>query len=145
MNESPTPSAKRSRPVWIHVLNVVFLLWNLLGLMAFVLSVAVLNNREALAEAGLNEAQSDMTLAMPAWVTIAFGIAVVAGSLGTLGLLIGSRLATPILIVSLVAVLVQNTYVYFLSDAVAVMGVGLSPLVIVVAIILVPYSIFCND
>lgn len=145
MNESPNPSAKRSRPVWIHVLNVVLLLWNLLGLMAFVLSVAVLNNREALAEAGLNEAQIDMTLAMPAWVTIAFGIAVVAGSLGTLGLLIGSRLATPILIVSLVAVLVQNTYVYFLSDAVAVMGVGLSPLVIVVAIILVPYSIFCND
>lgn len=145
MHESPNPSAKRSRPVWIHVLNVVLLLWNLLGLMAFVLSVAVLNNREALAEAGLNEAQIDMTLAMPAWVTIAFGIAVVAGSLGTLGLLIGSRLATPILIVSLVAVLVQNTYVYFLSDAVAVMGVGLSPLVIVVAIILVPYSIFCND
>ena len=113
--------------------------------MAFVLSVAVLNNREALAEAGLNEAQIDMTLAMPAWVTIAFGIAVVAGSLGALCLLLGSHLATPILIVSLIAVLVQNTYVYLLSDAVAVMGVGLSPLVIAVAIILVPYSIFCND
>ena len=137
MNES-----KNTRPLWYVIASGLFFVWNLFGLVVFVLAVTVFRDREALEDAGLNEQQVELTLATPAWVNVAFATAVIFGVLGCLALLIKSKRAVPMLIISLVGVLAQNTYMYFLSDTVQVMGVGASPMVIVGAIALIPFALY---
>ena len=109
------------------------------------MAVAVFNNKEALENAGLNEQQVELTLSVPMWVNVAFGCAVISGVLGCIALVMKKKIAIPILIISLLAVLAQNTYMYFLSNTVEVMGVGASPLVIAGAIALVPFAIYASS
>jgi hypothetical protein len=52
----------------------------------------------------------------------AYGIAVIAGTVGSLGLLIGRRWAMPVLVVSLLAIVVQMGHAIFISDMVARLG-----------------------
>lgn len=130
-------------PIWFYILSVLFLLWNLFGLAVFCLGMFVLNTKEALLNAGLNEAQAELTLSTPTWVNIAFGVAVIFGVLGSVALIATRKLAIPLLAISLLGVLVQNTYTYLLSNVVEVMGVGASPVVIVGAIAVIPFAIFC--
>ena len=130
-------------PVGVKVANGILLLWNLFGLTIFLLTVTVFRSREALAEAGLNEQQIEITLGTPTWVNIAFGTAVITGSLGCLCLVLKKKAAIVLLVVSLLAVLTQNTYMYFLSDTIAQMGVGASHFVIAGAVFLVPYAVWC--
>ena len=61
-----TSSAKA--PVWFIIVSAIMLLWNLFGLAVFIMAIAIFNSKEALAEAGLNEAQVELTLATPTWV-----------------------------------------------------------------------------
>lgn len=70
-------------------------------------------------------------------------VAVIFGVLGCIALVMKRRLAIPLLIISLLGVLAQNTHMYLLSDAAGIMGVGASPFVIAGAITLVPFAIFC--
>ena len=139
MNEN----ASTAVPIWFKIVSWLFLVWNLVGLGVFALAMTVFGDREALAKAGLSEEQIELTLSTPTWVNIAFGVAVVFGTLGCVLLVMKSRLAVPALVVSLLGVLAQNTYMYLLSDTVKVMGVGASPMVIAGAIILVPYALYC--
>ena len=53
---------------------------------------------------------------------VAYAIAVFAGALGSLMLVLRRKLAVPLLVLSLLAVVVQMGYVFFLSDTLAVMG-----------------------
>ena len=139
MNETTQPGT----PLWFTITSGLFLAWNLFGLAVFALAMTTFSKREALEKAGLNELQIALTLATPTWVNIAFGIAVVFGVLGCVALLMKSQLAIPFLVVSLLGVIAQNTYMYFLSDTVKVMGVGASPFVIIGAIALIPYAMYC--
>jgi len=141
MNET----TQTGTPMWFTITSGLFLAWNLFGLVVFALAMTKFRKREALEKAGLNELQIDLTLATPTWVNIAFGIAVVLGVLGCVALLMKSQLAIPFLVVSLLGVLAQNTYMYFLSDTVKVMGVGASPFVIIGAIALIPYAMYCAN
>ncbi|MFK7736927.1 MAG: hypothetical protein AB8B50_12905 [Pirellulaceae bacterium] len=140
MNET----VKVGAPLWFKIISALFAIWNLFGLMVFVLAMTVFRGREALENAGLNEQQVDLTLATPTWVNVAFGIAVVFGVIGCITLLLRSQLAIPFLIVSLLGVLAQNAYMYLLSDTINVMGVGASPFVIIGAIAVIPYALFCS-
>lgn len=135
-------SARVTAPRWYSIGSSLFLVWNLFGLVVFIMATTVFRKRESLRTAGLNEEQIDLTLATPAWVNVAFGFAVVFGVAGCLALLLKSRLAVPLLLVSLAGVLVQNTYMYFLSDTIRVMGPGASPFVILGAIALIPYATY---
>ncbi len=132
-------------PLWFTIVSILFLLWNLFGLALFVMAMTILNNKESLVKAGLNEQQAELTLSTPTWVNIAFGIAVIFGVLGCIALLIKKKAAIVLLIISLLGVLAQYSYMYLLSDTVEIMGVGASPLVIAGAIALVPFSIFCAN
>jgi len=138
MNETQTTAVPR----WFSITCVIFLIWNLFGLAVFGLAMAVFNSQEALEKAGLNQQQIDLTLSTPPWVNVAFGIAVIFGVLGCIALVLKRKFSIPLLIVSLVGVLVQNCYMYFLSDTVEIMGVGASPFVVAGAIALVPFAIF---
>lgn len=130
-------------PIWFFAIGGLFPLWNLFGLAIFLLGIFVLNTKEALLSAGLSDAQADMTLSTPNWVNIAFGVAVVFGVLGSIVLIAKRRIAIPLLAISLFGVLVQNFYTYFLSNVVETMGVGVSPMVIVGSIGVIPIAILC--
>ena len=127
-------------PGWFKVVNILMLLWNLTGLAMFVLMIAVFNNEQALLDAEYTKEQAALHLATPGWVNVAFCVAVTFGTAGCLALVMKKKLAIPLLGLSLVGVLAQNTYMYVLSDVVKVIGPGASPIVILIAIGLMPWA-----
>ena len=142
-------------PKWYWVLGGFILLWNLFGVFVFSVMVLMVSgtldiaSEEAMAK--MAEAQRTQTLttkevilSTPMWANVAFAVAVGFGVLGSIAMLMRKKLAVPFFIVSLIGVLAQNSYNYLLSDAVEKMGVGLSPLVILVAIVTVPFALFCS-
>lgn len=119
-------------PASFRIVAVLGLLWNLFGVFMYLTQVGLLGG-----DAPETQTGADLT---PVWVTAAFSIAVFAGALGSLGLVLLKRWATPLLIVSLIAVLVWDAWVFFLADGVqAAEGAGfLMPiLVTLVAVLLV--------
>ena len=121
-------------PKWFKTVGIVALVWNLLGLMAFVMQVTM--SDAALAE--LPENQQELYKSMPSCVNVAFAVAVICGTLGCILLLAQKRLALPVFITSLIGVLAQNYYNFFASNAVEVMGAGAAAMpVMVIAILLI--------
>ena len=95
-------------PVWFWIVSVVALLWNMLGVMAFVGQMMM--TPDMLAQ--LPEAQRVQIEARPMWATIAFGIAVFGGAIGSALLLIRSRMAKGLLLASLLAVITQMSQAF---------------------------------
>lgn len=88
------------------VISAVAVVWNLLGVGAYMADVSM----SADAMAKLSQPMQDLYATRPAWSTGAFAIAVFGGLLGSILLLLRKKLATPVLMTSLVAILVQNVY-----------------------------------
>lgn len=113
-NESVKP------PVWFWVVAVIALLWNLMGVLAYL--------GEAFATPEMMEAMPEDQRAMienrPAWATAAFAIAVWGGLLGSLLLVLRKGLAYMILIVSLLGVVVQMIYNLFIAESTISYGPG---------------------
>lgn len=133
-----------SIPKWFWILAILALLWNLMGLLAFVAQMMM--TEEAMAT--LPEAQQEIYRNIPAWVKIAFAVAVIGGTIGTILLLMRTKLAIPVLVISLIGVLLQYGYMFFMSNTPSVMGAGamvLPALVVLISIGLIPYSIFCKS
>ncbi|TQV88503.1 hypothetical protein [Aliikangiella coralliicola] len=123
-------------PTWFWVVSGLALVWNLLGVMAFVGQMMM--TPEMMAE--LPQAEQELYAATPAWANIAFGFAVWGGALGAVALLMKKSWATPLFIISLTAVLVQMYYAFFISKSFEVFGPGrmiMPVMVIVIAIALV--------
>jgi hypothetical protein len=128
-------------PKMFYWVSGAALVWNLLGVMAYVGQVTM--SPEVLDS--LPEAQRALYESTPSWATSAFAIAVNAGAIGCLLLVLRKALALPVLLLSLTGVLVQMFHNFFLSDAVEVMGAAavVGPVfVIVIGIYLVW---FAND
>lgn len=124
---------------WFWILAIAALVWNLLGVMAYVMQVSM--TEEALAL--LPEDQRVLYETIPAWATAAFAIAVFAGAVGCIALLLRKSWATPLLVLSLAGVLVQMFHSFFLSDALEVYGSSgmvMPILVLVIAVWLVGFS-----
>ena len=135
MSEEFTNNLPRS----FYLISGFALLWNLLGVMAYVgqvtMSEEVLNS--------LPEAQRLLYETVPAWATAAFAIAVNGGALGCLLLLLRKAFATPVLMASLAGVIVQMYHSFFMSNSIEVYGPGgmIMPIgVVVVSVYLVWYS-----
>jgi len=119
----------------------VALVWDLLGVMAYITSVTM--SPEALA--ALPDAQRALYESTPAWATAAFAIAVNGGVLGSLLLLLRKTIALPVLIVALIAVLTQMFHGYFMANTLEALGganAGFSGVIIFIASFLVW---FAND
>lgn len=114
MNDEATTSVPRM----FYWISGAALVWNLLGVMAYVGQVTM--SPETLA--AMPEVERTLYENTPSWVTSAFALAVNAGAIGCLLLVLRKALAVPVLILSLAAVLVQMFHNFFLSDAVEVMG-----------------------
>lgn len=127
---------KNKAPTWFMVVAGVLLIWNLLGVMAYIMQVTM--SPEALA--ALPEAQRQLYETTPAWATAAFAIAVNGGALGCVLLLLKRNLAGIFLQLSLAGVLVQMAHAFFMSKSFEVYGPGgmvMPIMVIIIAVFLV--------
>lgn len=107
-------------PKWFWVVSGLGLLWNLLGGAMFVSYMRM--DDEVLAK--LSTGEQTYYQSLPGWYDAVFGIAVLAGIIGCIGLLMRKGWAFPMLLVSLLAVIAQNAIGYGMFDAVKHMGSG---------------------
>ena len=120
MNSTTTVAPKRSLGFWLT--GVFALVWNLIGVAMWYLQV----NMSAEQLAAMTEPQRQVYEATPGWLNIAFAVAVFAGVLGALGLLLKKRWASTMFLLSLIALLVQMIGAYVVTPAWAAYGpVGL--------------------
>jgi hypothetical protein len=86
--------------------------------------------------AGLSEAERAAASSIPPLITSAFAIGTFTGLIGSLGLLLRKAWAQPVLIVSLIALLVLEGWIVFLSGAVEMFGLAVPIMVSAGAILL---------
>ena len=130
-------------PRWFMIVAAVLLVWNLLGVMAYIMQVMM--SPETLA--ALPEEQRQLYENTPAWATAAFAVAVNFGALGCVLLLLRKNLAGLFLQLSLAGVLVQMFHSFFMSKSFEVFGPGgvvMPVMVIVIAIYLVVLAANAN-
>lgn len=126
-------------PVWFWVVTLVCLVWNLLGVMAFI-SQMMLSADDL---AAMAEAERNLYETTPGWATGAFALAVFAGAIGCIGLLLRKNWALWVLVLSLLGVLVQMSYSFLISDFFDVYGADaaiMPVVVIIIALFLVWFS-----
>ena len=107
-------------PLWFWIVSVLLLAWNGMGVMAYIQQATI--GQEALQ--AMPAAERALLLARPAWATAAFALAVFGGVVGCLLLLVRSRRALPMLVVSLIGVVAQMVYQFAIADSLAVYGPG---------------------
>jgi hypothetical protein len=105
-------------PLWFWIVGVLLLLWNGMGVAAYVGEATL--TAEALQ--ALPEGQRALITGRPAWATAAYAVAVFGGVAGCLLLLIRRRAAVAVLVLSLLGVLVQMGHAFLMADAFAVVG-----------------------
>ena len=126
------------------VFGAAALVWNLIGLVMYISSVTM--SPEAMAQMTA-DAQA-FYASTPKWATAAFALAVNAGVLGSLFLLLRKAWAVPVFVLSLVSVIAQNVDAFVLRDAFGIMGVNsviVPSVIFVVAVLLLVYSRSCKD
>lgn len=106
-------------PAWFWIVSVVALLWNLMGAMAYLTQAFITDEGKAM----MPTDQLELLENTPAWATAAFAIAVWGGVLGCIGLLVRKKWARPVLLLSLLGILVQMAYAFFMTNATEVYGV----------------------
>lgn len=132
-------SAGELPPRSFWVISAVALLWNLLGVAAYVSQVTM----TPAALAALPEAEQALYADVPAWATSAFALAVNGGALGCLLLLFRKAWAIPVLIISLAGVIVQMYHSLFIAGSIKVYGPGgtiMPIMVVIIAVFLVWYA-----
>ena len=113
-----TNNVSTKPPAWFWIVSVVALLWNLMGAMAYLAQAFITDEGKAM----LPSDQLELMENTPAWATAAFAIAVWAGVLGSIGLLVRKKWARPVLLLSLFGILVQMAYAFFMTNAAEVYG-----------------------
>ena len=123
-------------PLWFKVVAVLAILWNLIGCLAFATDIRL--TPEDIAK--LPDAQQALYNSRPSWAVASTAVAVVGGALGSIALLLGKKLALPVLIASLIGLVVQDYGLFVLVDGAALAGltaVVLQAVVLIIAIGLV--------
>ena len=134
-----TKSTENSPPKWFNLAAIFALVWNLMGVLAFIGQITM--TPEMIAE--LPQAEQALYASIPLWATIAFACAVFGGALGSLALLLKNPFAAPLFILSFVGVAVQMFHAFVLSNSFEVFGPGgtvMPMMVVVIAILLVYFA-----
>lgn len=124
--------ARGRTPAWFRIVAGLFVLWNLIGVVMYLHSVGMFGDPAA----NLNEAERAAAEAIPAAIMGAFAIGTWAGLLGSIGLLMGKKWAYPVLIVSLIALLILEGWIVFLSGNLEAYGLAVPVMVTLGAIVL---------
>jgi hypothetical protein len=94
-------------PIWFWIVSVLGLVWNGMGVNAYLQQAY---NTESF-RAMYSPEQLEIVANQPAWLTGVFAVAVFAGALGCLALLLRKKLAVTLMLLSLLAVIIQMGYV----------------------------------
>ena len=122
-------------PKWFTPVAVLALLWNLLGCFMIWMDATLTPD----ADAALPADQQAIHAARETWMVIGSIVAVAAGALGSLGLVLKRRWATPLLILSVLGLVVQDLGFALISRTLPIPMAGwiMQGLVLVIAILLV--------
>jgi hypothetical protein len=100
------------------VVNVILLLWMLMGIAAFAMDL--MSTPESIA--AMSAEQQQLMNSRPTWLFYVYGLATGTGLLGAIALLMRKAIAVPMLAVSFVTVIFQMGYTLFGLDAIGVLG-----------------------
>lgn len=121
--------------LWVGGIGLV---WNLIGLAAFV-------NQIMMDTSGLPDAQSTFHETMPMWVKASFFVAVTMGVIGCIALLTGQNWARVALGLSLIGIILQNLHAFILSNGLEAFGGSGTAFPIVVFLIAVYLLYYSNS
>lgn len=126
-------------PRFFIIIAIILLLWNLMGVAAFVMQYGA--DLTELAKTDPTTAQAFAT--MPDWLWLVYAVAVGSGTIGALLLLLRKAAAASLFLVSLIAVLMQFAYTVLGTDLIALKGAtaAIFPAVIIlIAIVQLLYA-----
>lgn len=119
-------------PIWFWIVSVVALLWNAMGVNQYLQQAY---KTDSFKEMSTPE-QLEVYANLPTWYTAAFAIAVFAGAIGCLLLLLRKKLAYKVLLLSLIAVIIQMAYLTFSLS----MANAMTAVIVLVSLLLVWFS-----
>ena len=135
-----TTNTEVKPPIWFWVVSGLALLWNLMGVYAYLLDAYTKDETMA----ALSETQKSIFENQPSWVTAAFALAVFCGAIGCVAILLRKKWAKLLFWISLIAVIARTFYYFFLTNATEVFdmfqGTIMPILVIIIAGFLVILS-----
>jgi hypothetical protein len=125
-------------PKWFVPVAVLALLWNLFG--CFQIGMNFLMTDADIAK--LTAEEQAIVAAMPSWLLIGSALGVVGGALGSLGLVLKRRWATPLLMLSVLGLVVQDIGFALVARTAPIPTAGwiLQGVVFVIAVLLVVLS-----
>ncbi len=109
---------QNTAPRWLLWVSIILLLWNLMGVGAFVSQWMMSADQLAT----LPPEQQAMWAKMPSWAWAAYAVAVFAGTAGAIGLLLRKKWAVPLFLLSLLSVLAQFAYPFIIAGGLATLG-----------------------
>jgi len=140
-----TTNVRTKPPAWFWIVSVLALLWNLMGVYAYLMDAYMKDEMAT----SLSEAQKGIFENQPAWITGAYAIAVFAGALGCIALLMRKKWAKPLFWLSIIAVVSRTVYYFFMTNATEVFdmvqGTIMPIVIIIVAGLLIMISKIASD
>lgn len=100
-------------PIWFWIVSVLALVWNGLGVMAYLARAFATDEMIA---ALPEEQQAEFLTEYPVWYTAAFAIAVFAGIMGCFALLIRKKWAYGLFVISAIGAIIQHAYLFMNVD-----------------------------
>ena len=130
-----------ARPGWKHrAVGIVALLWNAMGAFDYLMT----QTRNEAYMAKFTPEQLDYFYGFPAWMVAAWATAVWGGMLGAVLLLMRRRMAEPVFLVSLLAVVLTTIYSYGLAEGAAAFE-GAVAHVLSAAIVVVALALYLHS
>ncbi|MCL6295049.1 hypothetical protein [Jejuia spongiicola] len=121
-------------PVWFWVVSVLALIWNGMGVMAYLARAYATDEMIA---ALPEEQQAEFLVEHPTWYTAAFAIAVFAGALGCIALLLRKKMAYILFVLSGLSAIIQHIYLFMNVD---IPSMVMPIMIIVVCLFLIWFS-----
>lgn len=116
------------------IIGVIAVIWNLMGVSVYLMQAYL---TDSYTEAYTPE-QLEIITNAPSWAVGAFAIAVFAGFIGSVLILLRKRLANIVLSISFVGIMVQFIYNFFIANSMEVFG----PAATVQPIITIVFGLF---
>ncbi len=121
---------------WFKVIAVLAIIWNIMGIMAYLMQVTMMSET-------MQSIENPAERALYENIPIVFGIAVFSGFLGSVLLLLKKRISCSLFLLSFITVIIQLIYNFFIAKVQAVLGTSsmLMPMFIfIIALFLLWYS-----
>lgn len=96
--------------LWFWLVGIASLVWNLIGVTAYLKQTFITDEQLAI----LTHKQQAL-FQVPIWASVAFAVAVFAGTLGAISLLFKKKTALIFFIISLIGIIVQMNFSFFES------------------------------